>query len=160
MSAPFSALTSARKYSSANERCCILWLLQISSPILLIFLSFHATFYQLEEHGHKWVVLALEDLNVLISQNRFQGCQIQGCPAYIWSPYLPIDPLWTLYKKWNQTVPNTGLKTCRFTAAPALFSSRTWSIYQKILAVPGWWVPTCFSAAFSSLGDALECKLL
>lgn len=46
-------------------------------------------------------------------------------------------PLWSLYKKWNQTVPNILLKTCRFAAAPALFSSRTKSIYWKSLAVPG-----------------------
>lgn len=61
-SAPFSSLTSTSKCISTNAQCCVLFLLQISLPILLILLSFHATSYQLEERGHRQVVLALEGL--------------------------------------------------------------------------------------------------
>lgn len=71
----------------------------------------------------------------LIAQNRFQGCCIQGCPAYIWSPNLSIDPFWSLYQKWNQTLLNIALQICRFATAPALFSLRTRSVYWKFLAV-------------------------
>lgn len=67
----------------------------------------------------------LQNKSFLISWYRFQGWSMQGCPVYIWSPCSPVELLWSLHKKWNQTVPNSALKSCRSTSAPALSSLRT-----------------------------------
>lgn len=62
MTAPFPSLTSTSKLVSTNAKYHVLRLPQISLPTPLILLPFHATSHQLEERGHRQVVLALQDL--------------------------------------------------------------------------------------------------
>lgn len=123
-SAPFSSLTSTSKSTSSNAPCCVLWLLRISSPALLLFLSFHNTSYQLEEHGHRWVVLALEDLacadSTAAEQNFCDFTEQISRMLHTGLSNIHFIPLFTYRPSLYQTVPNIALKICRFSTAPAL----------------------------------------
>lgn len=171
--APFPSLASTSKYIFTNAKSRVLRLPQISLPVPLILLSFHATSHQLEECGHRQVVLALGDLlrraDSKATEEVFPDFMVQiarllhaGLSSVYLIPLLTDRAARKSSQKWSQTVPNSDLKRCRSATAPALSSSRTSFYLLEIFwqTVTGWWVPTCFCAALALLGDAVECKLL
>lgn len=133
---PFLSPTSTSKCISTNAKSCVLWLPQVSLPIPLILLPFHPSSRQLEECGHRQVVLALEDLLTCAdSKDAEQACpdfmvQISrllhaGLSSVHLTPLLTDRAALKSSQEWSQAVPNSALKRCRSSTAPALSSSRT-----------------------------------
>lgn len=134
---PFSSLTSTSKSISTSAQCWVLGLLQISSPTFTFpFISCHflsAGGTQTQMGGPCFTCA-----DSTAAEQDFPGFTEQisrllhtGLSSIHLILFLPMDPLWRFYK-WSQTVPNIALKICRFATSPALFSSRTSSIYWKL----------------------------